>query len=216
MNIEEATIFVKDQLKWKLVTERGTGYSIGSNPFNRIHTIYSTKDLIGIQHEYAKLHELVHAYLGETICILLSTPVYNTPEEKVYFSKYEFAFNIAQDWFVDNYCIKLIGTENYIKSNSWIQTIKMCIPCLKITEDAEDSEKILFGSALAILAVNGIENISIPIRTINKVKRVLVKTTTEPSKENLEELINNLLKVFTDKQIVVREIDGVERIVIAK
>lgn len=216
MDIEKAIMDVKNKLTWRLVTRKGDEYKIMSNPFERTHTIYSTKELMAISHEYAELHELVHAYLGETVCVLLSTPVYNTKEDKEYFSKFEFAFNIAQDWFVDNYCIKLIGIETYIKYNNWIQTIKMCIPYLNITEDEEDSKKFLFGYALATLAVNGIENISIHLRTINKVKKILVKTTTEPSKENYVQLVNNLLKVFTDKQIVARNIDGVERIVLAK
>lgn len=215
MNIEQAITYVRNQLKWKVVMRKGNEYEILSDPFTRTHTIYSSKELYGLSHEYAKLHELVHAYLGETVSILIATNIY-TSGEKDFFSKYQFVHYITSDWFVDNYCIGLIGKDNYIKCNSWISTIRLNYHNLNLTEEVEDSKKLLIGYTLAILAKNEIEDISIHLRTINKVKKVLLSTPVEPTLDNYLTLINKLLKIVANEQVSVSNINNVETLIIAR
>lgn len=210
MNIKEAINEVRGSIKWKIriKTSLCNTFQVQSNPLTKRHIIYTTDDLQGISYEYSFLHELIHAYLGEKYCLQLASPVFNK-EYKDFFDEYGVILNVARDWYVDNYAIELIGKESFKENYMVWQSIKE-FSKLNLSEDEFMYNKVLIGYGIALFEKNEIEKISIYLRTVNKIKRVLLKASKEPSKENYLDLLNKLLEIFTNKKVIAVKNDGIE------
>lgn len=205
----DAIGYVRSKLSWAVHEEKEGGkyFQIISDPVEKTHRIlYPNEDArSGPPRETELLHELVHAYLAETVHYLFSTNIFKRGTDEWLIRRVTWACRSAADWFVDDILMHLIPE---IEAQEIKEHLDVVLTHIHNPEMQRSTTYNIFTAFLVAQAEKYLGLKSAVPSFVGKITRAFLTTSPKkPALDNLVLLINKILAA--DTAHMVQLADGV-------
>ena len=173
-------------------------FGVRSLPDQNRHIIFKPKKIVDkTQGQFDYLHELTHAYLGETISRHLSSPKISEDMPEEYLGYFRGIFLTMGDWFVNGYIYKICPEAVRLSYGPTYTALKSCGVAYLPPCNIENIEPYILAAQIAATGmVIFNENPDIDPSIRNQVDTLLSIPYDKPSLEAFTQGIETLFRDF--------------------